>query len=137
VTGPAAAITGDVNLNGIVATPGGTLIVGHTANAALYTVDPETGASTLISGVSVPGTDGIILRGQKLWTVQGALNQVAIVDLSRDLSSGTITGVITSPLFHFPSTAALHGGRLAVVNAKFDTGFPPTADEYEVVIVGA
>ena len=136
VTGPAAAITGDVNLNGIVATPGGTLIVGHSENAALYTVDPETGASTPISGVSVPGTDGIILRGQKLWTVQGALNQVAIIDLSRDLSSGTITGVITSPLFQFPSTAALHGGRLAVVNAKFDTGFPPTADEYEVVIVG-
>ena len=135
VTGPAAAITGDVNLNGIVATPQGTLIVGHTANAALYTVDPDTGASALIEGVSVPGTDGIILRGQTLWTVQGALNQIAVIDLSRDLSSGAITRAITSPLFHFPSTAALHGGRLAVVNAKFDTGFPPTADEYEVVIV--
>ncbi len=25
-------------------------------------------------------------------------------------------------------------GRLAVVNAQFDTGIPPTADQYEVVI---
>jgi hypothetical protein len=24
-----------------------------------------------------------------------------------------------------------------VVNAKFDTGFPPTADQYEVVLVKA
>jgi hypothetical protein len=30
---------------------------------------------------------------------------------------------------------AIHGNRLVAVNAKFDTGFPPTADEYEVVIV--
>ena len=65
----------------------------------------------------------------------GRPHQISIIDLSRDLSSATITGVVTSPLLHFPSTAALHGGRLAVVNAKFDTGFPPTADEYEVVIV--
>ena len=75
VTGPAAAIAGDVNLNGIVATPDGTLVVGHTANAALYTVDPETGASTVIAGLNVPGNDGIILRGGTLWTVQGAPNR--------------------------------------------------------------
>lgn len=40
-------------------------------------------------------------------------------------------------LYGVPATAARHGNRLAVVNAKFDTGFPPTADEYEVVIVDA
>jgi hypothetical protein len=34
-----------------------------------------------------------------------------------------------------PTTAARFGGRLAVVNAKFDTGIPPTADQYEVVVV--
>ena len=43
--------------------------------------------------------------------------------------------VITSDLFQIPTTAALFGDRLAVVNAKFDTGFPPTADQYEVVLV--
>jgi hypothetical protein len=43
--------------------------------------------------------------------------------------------VITSPLFQVPTTAARFGRRLAVVNAKFDTGIPPTADQYEVVLV--
>ena len=27
------------------------------------------------------------------------------------------------------------GSRLAVVNAKFDTGIPPSADQYEVILV--
>ncbi len=138
ISGPAAAIVGGVNVNGIVASPdGSTLIVGHTANGALYTVDPQTGVSTQVAGVSVPNVDGIILRGRTLWAVQGFNNQIAVIDLTPDLGAGTVQRLITSPLFQVPSTAALHGGRLAVVNAKFDTGFPPTADEYEVVIVGA
>jgi hypothetical protein len=37
--------------------------------------------------------------------------------------------VITTDLFQFPTTAARFGSRLAVVNAKFDTGKPPTADQ--------
>ena len=60
VTGPAADITvGRVNLNGIQATPNGeTLVVAHSVNARLYTVDPATGASAAIAGVSVPNVDG-------------------------------------------------------------------------------
>jgi hypothetical protein len=34
-----------------------------------------------------------------------------------------------------PTTATRYGRWLAVVNGKFDTGIPPTADRYEVVIV--
>jgi hypothetical protein len=47
-----------------------------------------------------------------------------------------VVKVITSDSFQTP-TAALFGKILAVVNAKFDTGFPPTADQYEVVLVRA
>jgi hypothetical protein len=47
-----------------------------------------------------------------------------------------IEEVITSDLFQTPATAARFGSRLAVVNAKFDTGFPPTATTWEVVLVG-
>ena len=43
--------------------------------------------------------------------------------------------VITSELFQVPTTAARFGSLLAVVNAKFNTGFPPTATQYEVVVV--
>lgn len=136
VTGPAAEISGDFNLNGIAATPDGlTLIVAHSANAKLYTVDPATGASTTIDGVSVPNVDGIVLDAGRLWAVQNFDNKITRWRLSPDLGSGVPDGVITSELFQIPTTAALYGNELAVVNAKFDTGLPPTADQYEVVIV--
>jgi sugar lactone lactonase YvrE len=135
LTGPAAEISGEFNLNGIQATPNGkTLIVAHSTNGELYTVDPLSGASATIAGVSVPSVDGIVLLGRRLWAVQNT-NQVTRVQLSPDLTSGVIEAVITSDLFQVPATAARFGSRLGVVNAKFDTGFPPTADEWEVVVV--
>lgn len=136
LSGPAAELSGDFNLNGIASTAGGgTLVVAHSANGALYTVNPDSGASALIEGASVPGVDGIVLRGLSVWAVQGFSNQISAIRLAGDLGSGTVENVITSDGFQIPTTAALHGSRLAVVNAKFDTGIPPTAEEYEVVIV--
>ena len=55
--------------------------------------------------------------------------------LSPDLSSATVERVITSGQFEVPTTVARDGNRLAVVNAKFDTGFPLTATSFKVVIV--
>jgi hypothetical protein len=43
--------------------------------------------------------------------------------------------VITSELFQVPTTAARFGSRLAAVNAKFDTGIRPTADQLKVIMV--
>jgi sugar lactone lactonase YvrE len=136
LSGPAADLTGQFNLNGIASShDGSTLIVAHTANASLYTVDPETGASALIAGVSVPNVDGILLDGSRLWAVQNFDNKISEIRLGRDLRSGVIEKVITSSRFEVPTTVARHGNSLAVVNAKFDTGFPPTATQYEAVIV--
>ncbi len=136
LSGPAADTSGDFNLNGIQATPDGkTLIVAHSGNGSLYTVDPASGESATIAGVSVPNVDGIVLQGRRLWAVQNADNQVTRIRLSPHLTSGVVEEIITSDLFQFPTTAARFGSRLAVVNAKFDTGFPPTADQYEVVVV--
>ena len=134
--GPAAEISGQFNLNGIRATPNGkTLIVAHTANGALYTVAPDTGVSQAIAGVTVPNVDGIVLEAGHLWAVQNFSNQVSKVRLSPDLASAVVEHVVTSDLFQVPATAAVFGNRLAVINAKFDTGFPPTAGQYEVVLV--
>ena len=136
LSGPAADTSGDFNLNGIQATPDGkTLIVGHSGNGELYTVDPATGVSATITGVSVPNVDGLVLGAGRLWAVQNFSNQVSRIRLAPDLGSGVIEHVITSDLFQVPSTAALFGSQLGVVNAKFDTGFPPTADQYEVVVI--
>ena len=138
LSGPAADTSGQFNLNGIRATQDGrTLIVAHTANGALYTVDPTTGASGAIAGVSVPNVDGIELQGNRLWAVRNFDNQIARVRLRSDLTSGVVQKIITSDAFEIPTTAARFGHRLAVVNAKFDTGVPPTATQFEVIIVNA
>jgi sugar lactone lactonase YvrE len=137
LSGPAADTSGEFNLNGIQATPNGkTLIVAHSTTGQLYTVNPTTGASARIAGVSVPDVDGIVLAAGRLWAVQNS-NQITRIRLAPDLSSGAVERVITSDLFQTPTTAARFGSRLAVVNAKFDTGIPPTALQYEVVLVRA
>ena len=83
----------------------------------------------------MPNVDGIVLQGRRLWAVQNFDNQVTRIRLDPHLSSGVAEEVITSDLFQIPTTAARFGSRLAIVNAKFDTGLPPTADQYEVVVV--
>jgi hypothetical protein len=137
LSGPAADLSGTFNNNGIQAVMGGDmLIVAHSGNGVLNLVDVATGASTTIAGVSVPNVDGILMKGShELFAAQNADNLLSVWKLSSDFLSGTRKKVITSPLFEFPTTIARFGSRLAVANAKFDTGFPPTATRYEVNVV--
>lgn len=136
VTGPAADNTGAFNLNGIAASPdGSTLIAAHTGDGTLYRVDPMTGSSAPIAGADLPNVDGILIDGSRLWAVQNFSNQITELRLSGDLSSATVRRVISDPAFEVPTTVARWGDRLATVNAKFDTGFPPTATTFEVVEV--
>jgi len=133
--GPAADTSGTFNLNGIAPTRHGeTLIVAHSALGRLYTVDPETGESAEIAGVSVPMVDGIVARGPHLWAVQNS-NRVTELELNEDRTAGSVVEVITDAAFGTPTTAIRFDGHLAVVNAHFETGLPPTADQYEVVLV--
>ncbi len=135
LSGPAADTSGEFNLNGIRAPADGkTLIVAQSANGTLHTVDTRTGESATIAGISVPSVDGIVLQGRRLWAVQNS-NQVTRIRLSPRLRSGVVERIITSERFQVPASATRHGRWLAVVNAKFDTGIPPTADQYEVVLV--
>jgi hypothetical protein len=131
VSGPAAEIVPDSpNLNGIEATRDGRkLIVGHSPLGKLFLVDPRTGSSRLIEitgGTITPGTpDGILLEGKILWVVENFANRLVKIKLSPDLTSGHITETFTSPLFQIPTTVAKSGNRLALVNGRFDLGFPP------------
>jgi sugar lactone lactonase YvrE len=122
--------TGDlpINLNGIVATPdGSTLVAVHSTLGVLYRIDPATGEATEIdlAGGGVPSGDGLVLQGRTLYVVQNFLNQVSVVTLAPDLSSGEVIDVITSELFRVPTTGARFGGDLYVVNARFDVALPP------------
>ena len=148
--GPAHAIplSGDftfvtgTNLNGITATANGRqLIAVHSTLGVLYRIDPSTGAATEIDlgGDAVPRGDGIELHGRTLYVVQNFLNQVTVVSLDRRLAAGEVTEVIRSDLLRVPSTAALFGSSLYVVNARFNVALPPflggrpMAIDYDVV----
>ncbi|KRE91361.1 SMP-30/gluconolactonase/LRE family protein [Arthrobacter sp. Soil764] len=135
LSGPAAELRQGFNLNGIAASEDGkVLIVAHSMNGALYTVNPKTGESAAIKGVSVPFVDGILVRGDNVWAVQNQLNQITRLDLSSDLSSAEVRNTIKSDAFNIPTTVALFGeGTLAAVNAQFNQ--PPSP--FEVVLVPA
>jgi sugar lactone lactonase YvrE len=119
---------GAFNANGIDATPDGkTLVIVQSSAGKLFAVDPATGTADEIelSGGNVAFGDGILLDGKTLYVVQNQLNQVAVVALSHDLSSGAITGHLTSPpanpeLLQVPTTIAEFGNRLYAVNARFN-----------------
>jgi hypothetical protein len=136
LTGPAANITGAFNVNGIAAAPGGKyLILSHSTDGTLYRVNRKTGASVAIAGATLPNVDGILLDGHRIWAVQNTNNQITELRLSRWFTKATVRKVITDSAFETPTAVAKFGHRLAVVNAKFDTGFPPTATSFEVVVV--
>jgi sugar lactone lactonase YvrE len=139
---PAGTVDEGFNLNGIAAAEDGDrLIVAHFGRGALYTVDPDDGSNKLIkvtdsSGapVTVTNVDGIVVRNGTLWAVQNFLNQVSRIELHGSLGKGEVQEVITSENFDVPTTAALFGNTLALVNAKFAT---PGATSFEVVLVAA
>lgn len=147
VTGPAGVVAQTFGLNGIDATPDGSLlVVNHTELGIVATVDPTTGVSHQIDVAGIiPGTpDGLQLEGRTLWLVENFANTLAKISLSGDLSSGTIVKEITDPAFEVPTTTARFGSHMALVNGKFDLGFPPPFDSgapagtpFEVVVVSA
>jgi sugar lactone lactonase YvrE len=129
-TGPGA-----FNLNGIVATNDGrTLIVVQTATASLFKVDPATGVADRIelTGGDAANGDGLLLEGRTLYVVQNQLNRVAVVELAKDLGSGTVVRHLTSSALGVPTTIARQNGRLYLPNAHFGIQNPETA-AYEVV----
>lgn len=125
------------NANGIVATADGEyLIIVNSTAQTLYRVDPLTGEAVAIDlgGAALPNGDGLVLNGNTLYVVQNQINQVSVIELNNTFTTGEVVQTITNDAFRVPTTAALFGNRLYVVNARFGT--PPTPDtEYEIVQV--
>ena len=130
LSGPAAVVGDFPNLNGIAApSDGRVLILGHSSRAELYLVDPRTGSSRTIAisgGALTPGTpDGILLDGRTLWVVENFSERLVKIELSPKLTSGRIVAAVTNDLFRVPTAVGEDGHRLALINARFDLGFPP------------
>lgn len=127
--------TDKLNANGIAATPDGkALIIVNSVDGVLYNVHPTTGIAKRIDlgADELRDGDGILLKGKTLYVVQNSLNQIAVIELNSDFSSGTIVDTITSPLFRVPTTIAGFGNALYAVNAHFGTDLTDDT-EYEVV----
>jgi sugar lactone lactonase YvrE len=122
---------GAFNANGIVASQdGNTLILVNTGMGKLYRVNPITGEAAAIdlAGDSLPNGDGLVLRGHTLYVVQNFLNQIAVVELDPGFASGAVNDdFLTSLHFRIPTTAALFGDALYLVNARFDEIAPGQA----------
>ena len=124
------------NANGIAAADDGTLIIVKSVTGQLFTVNPKTGESAEIDlgDADVTNGDGILLGGNTLYVVQNRDNKIAVIELSGDLSSGTIANTLTNPDFDVPTTLADVDGTLYAVNARFGTE-PSPDTEYAVVRV--
>src|SRR6056297_947712 len=123
--------------NGIVATPNGkTLVVGNSANAQIYRVDPDTGDTDRIE-LDTPLTgfiDGIVLYGNLLFILTPSdpdpVDRIQVVALDEDQRTGTLLGFITDPdNLSGVASGAMFGGSLYVNNARYDT-FPEADTEY-------
>lgn len=110
------------NANGIVASDDGlTLLVVNAGQGTLFRIDVETKEVTQVDlgGETVPGGDGMVLDGNTLYVVQNGADQVSVITLSDDFSSGTLDRVIEDERLADSATAALVGSNLLVVNAQF------------------
>ena len=68
--------------------------------------------------------DGLRFAGSRLYVMQNRLNQIAVVNLNNDLTSGVVERTITDPAFRVPTTIASFGDSLYAVNARFGTRQP-------------
>jgi sugar lactone lactonase YvrE len=127
------------NANGISDTPDGeALLVINSGAGLLYRVDPDSGAATVVDlgGASLANGDGLLRHGRTLYVVRNRLNQIAVVTLEQDGTSGELTRTITSPGFDVPTTVGRLGDRLYLPNARFTTPATPTTP-YSVTQVSA
>ena len=135
---PASAIrmlplTGDFelqdgfDLNGI-ARSGRHLLAVQSNTGLLFRINGRTGDTLAIDlgGASLVNGDGIEVGRDAVYVVQNRLNQIAVLDLNRRLTRGTVEQTITDPGFDVPTTVALVRHSLFAVNARFTT--TPTPD---------
>ncbi len=117
--------------NGIAATADGRfLLVTHYSRGQLYLVRLSDKHVTRVDlhGQELKGPDGIVLTDAGvLYVVENdGVARIAKIDLSDRYDEGRILSRTTSPRFQTPTTAAIAGDRLVVVNSQFhEAGKPP------------
>ncbi|GAB4213947.1 MAG: hypothetical protein OHK0022_51780 [Roseiflexaceae bacterium] len=102
------------------------LVVVQSNTGRLFRIEIATKQVTPIElgGAALNNGDGILLQGRSLYVVRNRQELIVKVELSGDLTSGTVVSSTTDPSFGFPTTIARAPGRLLVVNSQFDRRGP-------------
>ena len=114
--------------NGIVATPNGkTLIIGNSGTGKIFRVDPATGyADEIVVDPPLTGfLDGIVMRGKTLYILTPSFDpgidpeMIQVVELDKDMLTGTNLGFITDPALDGVASGAIFGNSLYVNGARY------------------
>ena len=131
---PFPHIPGGINGNGIVATPDGKyVLVVHFDTGGLFRVRLADKQVTQVDlgGYSLTGGDGMVLTDKNvLYVVRIFEPLVAKIHLDVRYQHGRLLSETTDDTFHGPTTAAIAGKRLLVVNSQF--AGPPSAPPWTV-----
>jgi sugar lactone lactonase YvrE len=115
-----------LNLNGIVVTGDGVYLLTIQSNTGeLFRIEIETKQVTTVEvrGGALTGGDGLVLDGQLLYVIGavGAERQpIVAVRLDEKWVSGDVEHITKRLSLQTPTTAALLGNDLLVVNSQFD-----------------
>jgi sugar lactone lactonase YvrE len=117
---------GGFSANGIVAVGLNRVVFVDTGDGTLGYVDTDRRGSlpVKLSGGALTNGDGMALRGRTLYVVRNANARVVKVRLSKSARSAKVIGSFTDPTLAYPTTAAIAGDRLLVVNSQFDKRGP-------------
>jgi Cu-Zn family superoxide dismutase len=125
------------NLGGIVATGDGrALIVAQGNVGALWRIDLRTKAVTAIAHPmsDLVNADGLVLKGKRLLVIRNFSRVITTLKLSDHWTSAALIDETATAQDRLFTTGKLAGGRLYLVDSKFDTqvaGLHP----YEVVVL--
>lgn len=138
LTGEYQHVAEQFNLNGIVATASGKMLIAvQSFSKKLFRINPSTGATKTIDigSYDLANGDGLLLQGRTLYVVQNRSNKVAVFRMANDLTKAAFVRAITDADFDVPTTIDRAGERLYVVNARFGTATPED-QSYHVVKAG-
>lgn len=119
-----------INGNGLAVTPDGRhVLLADTNSQAFHHISTSTGAITPIDlgGVGDIGSDGLLLRGDRLYSVTSLFHpegEISVLRLSEDHSRATVLRRINGRGMDVPSTAAFDGDDLLVVNFQYRIAEP-------------
>lgn len=112
-----------LNFNGVVlCADAGHLVCCQTTTGRYWRVALGDGAvdEVALDGGPLPHSDGLAVDGDTLYAAVNARNEIAVIALARDGSSGRVTDTIASDAFAFPTSIVVSGDRLLVLNAQLD-----------------